>query len=289
MVQKKYQPPPKRNISTLEPDLAFLSRDVQVNRGAVEEFRCFKCNGVGHMKRDCQSRYPKELVCHGCGKPGVIRPNCPQCSKNAKAGSSATVCAPAYRIVRLEAVSATLSVTPGRINMQHSKQMIPRYQTQDAIQAIIFVDTRSRSTKLSVRRHTGSCGLKQFQQLYRTVCAPAYRIVRLEAVSATLSVTPGRINMQHSKQMIPRYQTQDAIQAIIFVDTRSRSTSKCKTVCAPAYRIVRLEAVSATLSVTPGRINMQHSKQMIPRYQTQDAIQAIIFVDTRSRSTGKCK
>lgn len=115
ILKKKFQPPP-RNVSVLEPGLAYippqvsnqesLSSDVcgswqqhssrrynnfQSNSGScyqgprnrqvkqIASMQCWRCNGAGHLQRDCKKRIPS---CHGCGKLNVIRPNCPNCTKN---------------------------------------------------------------------------------------------------------------------------------------------------------------------------------------------------------------
>lgn len=97
MALKKFQPPPKKSLATLEPDLAHSSTSVDratvgksnssrqnQPRPAVPEMKCWSCNQVGHIRRDCRAK--NRLVCHGCRKPGVIRPNC-SCSKNVDRGN----------------------------------------------------------------------------------------------------------------------------------------------------------------------------------------------------------
>lgn len=44
----------------------------------VSEVRCWKCNGIGHIKRNCR-KSQRTPTCFGCGKKGVIRPNCSNC------------------------------------------------------------------------------------------------------------------------------------------------------------------------------------------------------------------
>lgn len=115
MLRKKFQPPP-RNISVLEPGLAYrppqVSSDQPSGSNACDGFQqhtprrsinsernngywnqssrskhirqvavvqCWRCNETGHLQRDCKRRI---LSCHGCGKLNVIRPNCPNCTKN---------------------------------------------------------------------------------------------------------------------------------------------------------------------------------------------------------------
>ncbi|KAJ8930816.1 hypothetical protein NQ314_016348 [Rhamnusium bicolor] len=93
----------RRNRSTPETDLAYLpahlnnrkrfnnySNNNPSNRNEVREvseLRCFKCKKLGHIKRNCTQYNPdnssgrKVPTCYGCGREGVIRPNC-SCSKN---------------------------------------------------------------------------------------------------------------------------------------------------------------------------------------------------------------
>lgn len=75
---KKYQPPPHRNIATLEPDLAYDQPASSTQQ--VSTVQCWRCHQVGHLKKDCKMR--KSVVCHGCGAQGVIKPNCQRCSRN---------------------------------------------------------------------------------------------------------------------------------------------------------------------------------------------------------------
>lgn len=49
-----------------------------VRMNLVSEIHCWKCKGVGHVKRDCK-KVQRVPTCFGCGKKGVIRPNCPNC------------------------------------------------------------------------------------------------------------------------------------------------------------------------------------------------------------------
>ena len=93
--QQRFQPPPRRSVALLEPDLAYSETLVETEahssksrqsrshcaRPEVSELRCYNCNRAGHLKRDCREA-KKEPVCFGCGRRGVIRPNCPKCSKN---------------------------------------------------------------------------------------------------------------------------------------------------------------------------------------------------------------
>lgn len=84
---QRSRPQLKQNIASLEPDLACA---VQVNDYCkskhirskhVAELKCWSCNQTGHIKRDCTKQSKNKIYCHGCGKPGVIKPNC-RCSKN---------------------------------------------------------------------------------------------------------------------------------------------------------------------------------------------------------------
>lgn len=93
----------RRNTSSLEPDLNHLpTRNLQdrhtankTSRVDVNELRCFKCKQIGHLKRDCRVNTQRSVTsnrrspsCFGCGKQGVIKPNCPNCSKNGRAGGA---------------------------------------------------------------------------------------------------------------------------------------------------------------------------------------------------------
>lgn len=108
--KKCFKPPPTKQISTLEPGLAYnslsnrlltstSSRDTNRrdfgnsnhptssrslgSSSQVSSLHCWQCNEVGHMKRDCRKR-AKGPTCYGCGRKNVIRPNCPNCSKNGR-------------------------------------------------------------------------------------------------------------------------------------------------------------------------------------------------------------
>lgn len=92
----------RRNISSLEPDLAHLptqnwyrSEESSQRVKAVSELRCFQCKQLGHVKRNCrmsqrrvETQNRRTPTCFGCGKEGVIKPNCPNCSKNSRAGDA---------------------------------------------------------------------------------------------------------------------------------------------------------------------------------------------------------
>ena len=99
--QQKFQPPPRRSIALLEPDLAYTgtenvgqeqpstsrNEDRRYRRSyhtaQIGELTCFGCKKLGHFIRDCPQKITRKgPVCIGCGKQGVIRPNCPNCSKN---------------------------------------------------------------------------------------------------------------------------------------------------------------------------------------------------------------
>lgn len=86
LVTKKYQPPPRKNLATLEPDLAYsqCSRSVESTstnqrNSTLAMLQCWNCNQPGHLKRDCRKK--QTIACHGCGRAGVIKPNCPSCSR----------------------------------------------------------------------------------------------------------------------------------------------------------------------------------------------------------------
>lgn len=50
--------------------------------------RCFNCNGVGHLARNCAQPFRRR--CFRCGKAGVTVRTCPSCSGNSNAGSERT-------------------------------------------------------------------------------------------------------------------------------------------------------------------------------------------------------
>jgi hypothetical protein len=43
---------------------------------------CWNCDGLNHHQRFCTA--PRQVICFGCGKKGVYRDQCPNCSGNAK-------------------------------------------------------------------------------------------------------------------------------------------------------------------------------------------------------------
>lgn len=112
ILKDKFQPPPQ-NVSLLEPELAYnpssrraeYTNDNRCNTNTRKKYdnndnghsrhrtrvpnqvstvQCWKCQKIGHMQRECRK---KEPVCHGCGRLNVIRPNCPECSKNGRRGN----------------------------------------------------------------------------------------------------------------------------------------------------------------------------------------------------------
>lgn len=51
------------------------------NKEPNRENQCFRCGLVGHYGRQCNV-VTNSPVCYGCGEPGVVKPNCPNCSGN---------------------------------------------------------------------------------------------------------------------------------------------------------------------------------------------------------------
>lgn len=43
---------------------------------------CWNCKNYGHIFKDCELPPKSEIFCYGCGKPGVLKPNCVSCSGN---------------------------------------------------------------------------------------------------------------------------------------------------------------------------------------------------------------
>lgn len=84
----EYTPPPRKGNS-LEPDLAYVGLEEQVNEmqvsepsgsasGPRKEVICFNCKKVGHKAIGCVEK--KNLYCFGCKKEGVTKRTCPNCS-----------------------------------------------------------------------------------------------------------------------------------------------------------------------------------------------------------------
>lgn len=95
-----YVPPPRRN-KCLEPDLACAhassissrSRTISENsqsshphvfaatgeRARNNTFRCWNCNGQGHLSLHCTA--PRKLHCFRCGQVDVTVKNCPKCNQ----------------------------------------------------------------------------------------------------------------------------------------------------------------------------------------------------------------
>lgn len=71
--------PPSKAKQTLEPDLAYRGTSMTRRCDAIQvetRLKCRNCGHEGHDFRDCRMI----LKCFGCGRPGVKRYNCPQCS-----------------------------------------------------------------------------------------------------------------------------------------------------------------------------------------------------------------
>lgn len=122
----RYRPPPNRRLGLLEPDLsssqfnnAFFPRSCQggytrfnynrnsniVNRhnnsetfhnstisnnnhsvSTIGSSQCWNCDRYGHRYTECYRQ--KSIFCHSCGNKGVVKNDCPNCSKNAFPGGS---------------------------------------------------------------------------------------------------------------------------------------------------------------------------------------------------------
>ena len=89
---ERYRTPPSKKFGLLEPDLSTFPSTSSYNNNtsntsAVQNFKsltCWNCDKVGHSYSVCRSQ--KKLFCYGCGRKGVIKAKCHNCSKNAVAG-----------------------------------------------------------------------------------------------------------------------------------------------------------------------------------------------------------
>ena len=72
----------EKSVLTIEGSLGEQLRELKLEVAALKEsremekrnpMRCFKCNGMGHMARDC-----KLVICHACGERGHVKYNCPK-------------------------------------------------------------------------------------------------------------------------------------------------------------------------------------------------------------------
>jgi len=69
----------------------FEAEDLQFGR-RIESRRCWSCNLMGHISRNCSKRLP--VTCHACGTQGHIRKNCPnlKCNRCAANGHRSEEC-----------------------------------------------------------------------------------------------------------------------------------------------------------------------------------------------------
>lgn len=84
---------PVRNKNDLEPDLAYVSTDIDDDeRGdmtsdtRVSLIKCWNCEGTGHRSSQCSEA--KRKHCYRCGKIGYTVRNCPKCSSNSENAST---------------------------------------------------------------------------------------------------------------------------------------------------------------------------------------------------------
>lgn len=98
---EKYKPPPTKKSNLLEPEMACLavsdtrakttslipstSRKVTSDSFESRAKKCWNCSGFGHLSFTCPR--PKSLHCYGCGKKGVVRSQCDNCSPNRLSGN----------------------------------------------------------------------------------------------------------------------------------------------------------------------------------------------------------
>lgn len=56
--------------------------------GTDDASGCWECGQTDHFRRECphKSNEKTEIYCYGCRKPGVMKPNCPDCSGNGAGG-----------------------------------------------------------------------------------------------------------------------------------------------------------------------------------------------------------
>ncbi|XP_018574464.1 uncharacterized protein LOC111692664 [Anoplophora glabripennis] len=113
--KREFRPPSSKNVFALEPSLLYAADNDIDSKGAssnyrredadrrfhvskghpnfkrnssefATEVRCWNCDRVGHIKRDCK-KSTGTPTCYGCGKKGVIRPNCLKCRQTKNANS----------------------------------------------------------------------------------------------------------------------------------------------------------------------------------------------------------
>lgn len=82
------------HVSCQEEICAFRNHKMTPNSGHSKSFnpthsqqsttnqKCWNCEKYGHTFKDCELSTKTGFFCYGCGKPGVLKPNCVQCSEN---------------------------------------------------------------------------------------------------------------------------------------------------------------------------------------------------------------
>lgn len=104
--KKRFNPPPQKHTA-LEPGSSYMPssshRSSSKDQGArrtdystsnvstgsrkfnnnrqISVLQCWQCNKTGHRSSQCRQKSSMP-TCFGCGRKNVIRPNCPNCSKN---------------------------------------------------------------------------------------------------------------------------------------------------------------------------------------------------------------